>query len=181
MGTRVVKICRHTKLTRETSLRAEIYSTRNIDAKRNVRVRFLLPENTKVDQRKEIEVFPDNPEEDSTLPAICELMIFSSQGMDTPKTPKQKPVLPKAFVHKANEDLSRPKRDYQSSVVKLPPATPKCSTQELKIANNNNNSMRPEDYKDPSQSDTRRRILAWLDDAERARPTYRRRFNTFST
>ncbi|KXJ09483.1 hypothetical protein AC249_AIPGENE13261 [Exaiptasia diaphana] len=141
-------------------------------------------ENTKVEQRKEIEVFPDNPEEESTLPAICELMIFSSQGMDGPKTPKQKPVLPKAFVnHKINEDLSssRQKREHQSSVVKLPPATPKYTTQELKIASNNNKCMLPEDYKDPSQSDTRRRILAWLDDAEKARPSYRRRFNTFST
>lgn len=194
MATRLVNICRHPKLvglrdSKSPGFRSDIYrnlnrSPRNIDAKKKVRVRFLLPDNTKVDQQKEIEVFPDNLEEEETptLPAICELMIFSNQRMETPpKTAKQKTMLPKQpIISKTTEDPIARKRSSQSSVVKLPPATPKCSTQELKM-NNNQNCMSPGDYKDPSHSDTRRRILAWLDDAERAKPTYRRRFNTFST
>lgn len=193
MGTRVIKFCKHPKLLglRDNQSQGEIHrnrTPRNIDAKpKKVRVRFLLPENTNVDHKKEIEVFPDNSDNDEspTLPAICELMIFSNQRMETPtrsSSTKQKTVLPKQpLPTKTNEDCTHRKRSTPSTVVRLPPAaTPKCSTKELKMSNNNN-CMLPEDYKDPSHNDTRRRILAWLDDAERAKPSYRRRYNTFST
>jgi len=192
MGTHVFKQCRYPKVigriensTRESQEnRGDIYRNldrraRNIDVKR---VRFILLENTNVENQKEIEVYPEaeGPSTLPSLPAICELMIFSGKGMEAPKTSKQKNILPKQpLIQKPNEDLmTKQKRESQISVVKLPPATPaKCSTQELRI---HSKCMMPEDYKDPSQSDTRKRILAWLDEAEKAKPTFRRRFNTFT-
>jgi hypothetical protein len=142
--------------------------------KRKLRVRFLLPEETNI-EKQEIEVFPDTSElPRSSLPAICEFMIFS-QRMNNKKI-KQKTVLPKQpIVRKPTEQSTVKQQRESSSIIKLPPATTKCSKQELKI---DSNCKMPEDYKEPSQIDTRRRILAWLNEAEKAKPAYRRRMDS---
>lgn len=161
-------------------------SPQNTDTgKKKPRVRFVLPEEDNV-QRQEIEVFPDITEipGSSSLPAICEFMIFSPR-MDSNNNNnkiKQKTTLPKktvAIVRKTSGESTSKKQHESSSskIVKLPPATPKYSKQELKISSN---CMMPEDYKDPTQGDTRRRILAWLNEAEKAKPAYRRRMDSFT-
>lgn len=189
MGTHVYRFLRHSELTaaQEGTLHRRpqengVNTTRNINCvprnndtvKRKLRVRFLLPEETNI-EKQEIEVFPDTSElPRSSLPAICEFMIFS-QRMNNKKI-KQKTVLPKQpIVRKPTEQSTVKQQRESSSIIKLPPATTKCSKQELKI---DSNCKMPEDYKEPSQIDTRRRILAWLNEAEKAKPAYRRRMDS---
>ncbi|XP_031570205.1 uncharacterized protein LOC116304583 [Actinia tenebrosa] len=202
MGTRIYPLLRQPDFTSVSERRVRpirtrengLFTPRNVQnsprntgtAKRKLRVRFVLPEDDNI-PRKEIEVFPDATEipGSSSLPAICELMIFSPKMENNNKDNKirQKTTLPKkavaAIVGKTPRDSKnhQQKESTSSNIVKLPPATPKYSKQELKI---DSNCMMPEDYKDPTQGDTRRRILAWLNEAEKAKPAYRRRMDSFT-
>lgn len=201
MGTRVYRFLRQPEFTAVPERKVPIRSRENVPstprnvhsrssprntdtAKRKLRVRFVLPEEDSI-QRKEIEVFPDVTEVpgSSSLPAICEFMIFSPKmnSNNNSNKVKQKTTLPKktvAIVRKTSgESTNKKQKESSSNIVKLPPATPKYSKQELKI---DSNCMLPEDYKDPTQGDTRRRILAWLNEAEKAKPAYRRRMDSFT-
>ncbi|XP_032222631.1 uncharacterized protein LOC5521589 isoform X1 [Nematostella vectensis] len=140
---------------------------------RNLRVKFILPHD-ETQEAKEIEVFPD--ERRTSLPAICEFMIFANnkKNEEHKKTlisvPRTAPKTQRTKTTRPGEQLFA----LKSTVVKLPPAEPKCTTKNLKIETK---FKLPSEYEEPTFMDKNKRIFAWLSEADNALPAYRRRMN----
>ena len=142
-----------------------------------VRVRFVLPEENfeQADNTtsKELIALP-------TLPSICEFTMFSSDRMAT-KPEKKAPhagLLTKLPPMHANNSKINAKADGLATNKKLVtnkgPVT--CTKQDIRMEIN---GKLPEDYRDPTYKETKKRIWDWLKQSEEHQPAYLRRAKAF--
>lgn len=153
-----------------------------------LRVRFALPETDleQVETRatsKEILAFP-------TLPSICEFTMFSSQRPLTQSARKVSQIRPLiklpsmssnarggniTIKNGAASGLTKHKENAGLAENKAGPVT--CTKQDLRIEVK---CKLPEEYRDPTHKETKRRIWDWLRQSEAHQPAYLRRANALS-
>jgi len=154
---------------------------------RPLRVEFALPE-TDLEQAetrttsKEIIAFP-------TLPSICEFTMFSSNQPLTESGKKVSQIRPLtklppmysnarggniAIKNGAASGLTTHKED--EGLVENKAGLVTCTKQDLRIEVK---CKLPEEYRDPTYKETKKRIWDWLKQSEAHQPAYLRRANAF--
>ena len=150
-----------------------------------LRVRFALPETDleQVESRttsKEIIAFP-------TLPSICEFTMFSSNRPLTESAKKVSQIRPLTKLPPMSSNARGGNKTIKNGAAsglktykelaenKAGPVT--CTKQDLRIEVN---CKLPEEYRDPTHKETKKRIWDWLRQSEAQQPAYLRRANAFS-
>ncbi|XP_022789385.1 uncharacterized protein LOC111329047 [Stylophora pistillata] len=152
----------------------------------SLRVRFVLPEEN-VGQEdkttsKDLIALP-------TLPSICEFIMFSNNQLTTQPQKQLWPLtkLPPMYssdtrqrgntanntgvtINSTNHGLTV----HKKALANKGPVT--CSKKDIRI---DIKGKLPEDYRDPTIKETKRRIWDWLRESEHHQPAYMRRANTF--
>lgn len=147
-----------------------------------LKVRFVLPEGNlkpadNTANLKELTV-------SQTLPSICEFTMFSNNqrtsnaDKGTPQSARPLTKLPPMFsnntklIASASGGLAKHKKaglDNKGPV--------KCTTQDIRMEIK---CKLPEDYRDPTYKETKKRIWDWLEQSEEHKPAYVRRAHAFS-
>lgn len=140
-----------------------------------LQVRFVLPEGD-MGQVDSIGTSKELLTQLPALPSICEFTIFTSNQV-TAKSEKQVSKLP-PVRNKCSKlaGNSQPSSAAQKKA-KLENRSREsimCAKQNLRI---DTKCKLPEEYKEPTFKDTRRRIWEWLRQSEEQKPTYLRRAN----
>lgn len=187
------KLPRNTKQGQENtcysapSTKGELQSKSASNAK-PLRVRFVLPQGDLEQSEshttsKEIIALP-------TLPSICEFTMFSSNRPPT-KPEKQvsqirpltklPPMYSNARVGGAGDKLGTNDGDGSGLTTLKKAATANkgavtCTKQDIRMEIK---CKLPEDYRDPTYKETKKRIWDWLKQCEEQQPTYLRRANAF--
>lgn len=176
------------KKTRQERLEGDSLRIKQPSNAGPLRVRFALPEADleQVETRttsKEIIAFP-------TLPSICEFTMFSSNRPLTKSARKVSQIRPLTKLPPMSSNASGGSVTIKNSVAsgltvhkentglaenKAGPVT--CTRQDLRIEVK---CKLPEEYRDPTHKETKKRIWDWLRQSEAHQPTYLRRANAFS-
>lgn len=140
-----------------------------------LRVRFVVPEGTVLEPAdtgttsKELITLP-------TLPSICEFAMFSSNRTAS-KPGKQvsstRPLtkLPPMYTSKSKIDgATDSQATYKKALTGKGPVT--CTKQDIRMEIK---GKLPEDYRDPTYKETKKRIWDWLRQSEEHQPAYLRR------
>ena len=148
----------------------------------SLRVQLILPENKSKQAQntctsKEITTLP-------TLPSICEFTMFTARNRSSAKTTENQISHGRVFTKlpPMGSNLKTVKMDGAANGLA---ANNKASTNKGPVACTKQNiqmevkSKLPEDYKDPTYKDTKKRIWDWLRKSEEHQPTYLRRANAF--
>lgn len=148
----------------------------------SLRVQLILPENKSKQAQntctsKEITTLP-------TLPSICEFTMFTARNRSSAKTTENQISHGRVFTKlpPMGSNLKTVKMDGATNGLA---ANNKASTNKGPVACTKQNIQMevkcklPEDYKDPTYKDTKKRIWDWLRQSEEHQPTYLRRANAF--
>lgn len=165
----------------------ELQSTESSSNARPLRVRFVLPEGdleqAENTTSQELIAFP-------TLPSICEFTMFSSNRQQT-KPEKQvtqiRPLtkLPPMYNNTRLGNIEDNLRinnnggasgltTHKNALANKGPVT--CTKQDIRMEVK---CKLPEDYRDPTYKETKKRIWDWLRQSEEHQPAYLRRANAF--
>lgn len=165
----------------------DIPSKSSPNATKSLRVQFLLPEEhlEQVDKTtsKEMIALP-------TLPSICEFTMFSNNRQATQpdqQVPQLRPLTKLPPMYSGNTRLRNAEKNlainidsdcglttHKKALPNKGPVT--CTKQDIRMEIN---CKLPEDYRDPTYKETKRRIWEWLSESEEHQPAYMRRANTF--
>lgn len=160
----------------------EVEDEKGAEHENSLRVQLILPENKSKQAQntctsKEITTLP-------TLPSICEFTMFTARNRSSAKTTENQISQGRAFTKlpPMGSNLKTVKMDGAANGLA---ANNKASTNKGPVACTKQNIQMevkcklPEDYKDPTYRDTKKRIWDWLRQSEEHQPTYLRRANAF--
>ena len=146
-----------------------------------LRVRFILPEENSKEPNhttnREIITL-------HTLPSICEFTMFSSNGPPANKPEKQisqartltklPPMYSNARLGKIDGAATELAANKKAQSTNKGPIT--CTKKDIRMEIK---CKLPEDYRDPTYKETKKRIWDWLRQSEDHQPAYMRRANAF--
>lgn len=182
-GSKITKRMEETKLLSKSCIP---YEDKEETKRSQLHVTFLLP---KSDLRS-LEQPNDNNNNNTiskelftqlpTLPSICEFTIFSPNNQVMPKAEKEMSKLPPVCTKNSKLVRTSQKGLVSTHQRKIRPVdnqrTVRCTRQDLRMETK---SKLPEEYKEPTYKDTKKRIWDWLRQSEEQKPSYLRRASVF--